>query len=375
MHILVMTTVSGTVNAFLEPHIAALTDEGHSVDIACAVQRPLEHSILTLVNQVHDVPLHRSPLNPRNLAALRALRRLIRIEAYDVIHVHTPVAAFIGRLAAINRRKPIVIYTAHGFHFMHDGPKSAWLLYFPLEWLMSHFTDYLATLNREDYSRARRWFTHPQVAFVPGVGISARPSPSSLTSKQSRGTLGVNSKEVLLLSVGELNSNKGHRLAIEALAQLPQHFKLAIAGEGPEYDALTEMAESFGVMDRVKLLGYRNDVENLIAAADLLIHPSRREGLPVAVMEAMRAATPVIGGRIRGVTDLVDRHSGLLIEGRDPSDWAHAILEVAGQPDKFRGGPTALRPYSVERAVASTLDIYRDISNRLASPVEHDEQP
>ena len=125
--------------------------------------------------------------------------------------------------------------------------------------------------------------------------------------QELRRSIGVPPEASLLLSVGELNRNKNHEAVIRALAALPDKaIHYAIAGTGGLQAYLNGLAESLGVGDRVHLLGFRSDVALLYRSADLYIHPSRREGLPVAVMEAIASGTSVLCSDIRGCRDLAD---------------------------------------------------------------------
>ena len=129
-------------------------------------------------------------------------------------------------------------------------------------------------------------------------------------SQQLRKSIGVPIDSKLILSVGELNKNKNHEVDIRALAEINDatvHY--AIAGTGELHDYLENLAKELGISERVHLLGYRTDVAELYKAADLYIHPSLREGLPVAVMEAIASKTPVICSNIRGNVDLVSENS------------------------------------------------------------------
>lgn len=365
MKILMVSTVSNTVDAFLEPHIGALVRQGHTVDVACSVQRPLSAATREVVTKVHDVPLRRSPIRVANVQAWLRLHRIMKTERYDVVHVHTPVAALIGRLAALSSRIPYVVYTAHGFHFHNGAPLTAWLTYFPTEWLMSQFTDMLLTMNSEDHIRAKRHFKHPQILNIPGVGIRSVAGPDSGQIRSIRAALGINKGDVLIVSVGELNNNKSHDITVRALSHLPEHYNLAIAGSGPNHLAIQGLADDLDLSQRVRLLGHRADIVDLLGGADIMVHASKREGLPVAVMEAMRSGTPVVASQIRGVNDLLDDLSGVLINGREPAEWAHAIKEVIQHRDKFIGGPIALEPFTLESAVRSTLEIYSQIEANL----------
>ena len=128
----------------------------------------------------------------------------------------------------------------------------------------------------------------------------------------------------MILSVGEVNKNKNHKVGIEALAKLrDENTYYVICGRGPLMKVHKELAQSLGVSDRVILTGYRTDVADFYKMADVFLFPSFREGLPVAVMEAMASGLPVIATKIRGSSDLVQQ--GDLFEPTDVEGIAKAI--------------------------------------------------
>ncbi len=131
-----------------------------------------------------------------------------------------------------------------------------------------------------------------------------------------------------MLSIGELSQNKNHKTIIRALATLKSpDIHYIIAGEGKEEKALRRLAKKLGVADRVHLLGYRYDIPELCKLADLYIHPSYREGLPIAVIEAMASGLPVIGSDIRGNRELIDSKGGTLCTPNDIQGFAKAIMQ------------------------------------------------
>ena len=131
----------------------------------------------------------------------------------------------------------------------------------------------------------------------------------------------------MVLSVGEVNKNKNHKVGIEALAKLndPDVYYV-ICGRGPLVEAHKELAKEFGVGDRVILTGYRTDVADFYKMADIFLFPSFREGLPVAVMEAMASGLPVVATKIRGSSDLVQQ--GALFDPTDADGMAKAIEKM-----------------------------------------------
>lgn len=140
---------------------------------------------------------------------------------------------------------------------------------------------------------------------MPGIGIdpdkidhvALQPSGRSCISRRA---------DFLMLSVGELNDNKNHALVLRAMKELPETVHYAICGQGPNASALKVLAEELGLGERLHLLGYRSDVLGIVKACDLFVFPSKREGLSVALMEAMACKRAVAGSGIRGNTDLID---------------------------------------------------------------------
>jgi len=259
-----------------------------------------------------DVPFERFPLSPNNVTSYRQLKKIIDAGEYDIIHCHTPVSAMITRLAALSARKrgTKVIYTAHGFHFFKGAPLINWMLYFPVEWFLARYTDALITINKEDYARAQK-FAAKKVYYVPGVGIDTEkfavdPETKRVKREAIRTELGIPDDAIVLLSVGEVNENKNHRVVIEALGKLEEkNVHYIVCGRGELEESHKNLAAQLGLTGRVHLTGYRNDVADFYQAADIFVFPSLREGLPVAVMEALASGLPVVCNGIRGCSDLI----------------------------------------------------------------------
>ncbi|MBP3531068.1 MAG: glycosyltransferase family 4 protein [Thermoguttaceae bacterium] len=357
MKILYVTTIGSTMN-FFKQFIAELVEAGHTVDVACnenATKVPDFYRELGC--RVHSISTSRSPLNRGNLAAVKALRKLVAENCYDIVHCHTPVAAMCARLACRGARKrgTKVFYTAHGFHFYRGAPLKNWLLFYPIEKICSRWTDVLITINREDYALAQRKMKAKKVVYVPGVGVDLTKFGNAMVDKAAkRRELGVPEDATLLLSVGELNANKNHETIIRALAKLENNENVyyAIAGRGGLQDYLQNLAASLGLGDRVKLLGFRTDVAELYATADAFVFPSFREGLPVSVMEAMATGLPCAVSRIRGAVDLIDENCGTLFAPHSVDECRNAIAAL------LRGGENAQKfgERSVEKAQSFALE-------------------
>ena len=309
--------------------IRELLDKGNQVDIATN-----ENEGSTSVNscyrewgcRIYPLSCTRSPIDKGNAIAIREIRTLVEENDYDVVHCHTPTAAVCTRLACASLRKKRgkkVYYTAHGFHFFTGAPLRNWLVYYPIEWFCSWKTDLLITINNEDYCRAKKRLHAKKVEYVPGVGIDIGKFATCSTDRLTkRAEIGIPEDAFLLISVGELSVRKNHRVVIEALNKInDSKVYYIVVGTGD----LLHSLEAIDKTGRVKFLGYRDDISDLLHCADLYLFPSLQEGLPVALMEAMASGIPCIASKIRGNTDLMNAFSDRLIDPTDNDAWERAI--------------------------------------------------
>lgn len=163
-----------------------------------------------------------------------------------------------------------------------------------------------------------------EMSKIYGGGVRNLVLQGVYKGQRIRKELGIPLNAKVILSVGEVNKNKNHKVGIEALAKLrDKNTYYVICGRGPLMEAHKELAQSLGVGDRVVLTGYRTDVADFYKMADVFLFPSFREGLPVAVMEAMASGLPVIATKIRGSSDLVQQ--GALFDPTDVDGIARAI--------------------------------------------------
>lgn len=363
--ILVVCTTDSMIWNFLVPHIRELEKQGFYVECASSITGDFYSNLVKLHGiKMNEIPFVRSPYHVRNLHAFKALYKLIKEKQFDTIYCHEPVGAAMGRIAG-HLCNCKIIYIAHGFHFYKGAPKKYWLLYYPVEKWLARYTDALITINREDYELAKsrmKLRNGAKVYYVPGVGIDLEKFSKSTAEKYAkRSELGIPEEAILLLSVGELNSNKNHAAAIRAVADLDVYY--IIAGMGELQSDLQNLIDELGIGNRVKLLGYRSDVKELYEAADIFVFPSFREGLSVAVMEAMASGLPCVVSRIRGNTDLVeDGSGGFHCSPNDPSEFAEKIsilsADVALREKMGQHNLSVIHKFSSETVIQQLSSIY-----------------
>ena len=361
---LVVASVGGFID-FEKDDIKRLESLGLEVHIACA-EKGWEKYLKGIKNRIIDIPFSRSPFSKSNVKAYKQLKKLINDEKYSLIHCHTPIAGMITRLVAKKARKKgcKVVYTAHGFHFYQGAPLINWLLYYPVEWGCSWLTDVLITINIEDYDLARKKMHAKKIEYVPGVGIDIESIKRKEIDKgKIRDALGLKVYHKMLLSVGEINANKNHKIIIEAIAKIgDKNLQYYIAGVGILQEDLQEMAKRLGVGDQIHFLGYRNDVLELDKAADLFCFPSHREGLSVALMEAIACGTKVICSNIRGNRDLaIGNGNVVLFDQRDIDDCADKIKSTINMN---RNKNSRIDDFSKHNVKSMMLSLYKEVMKR-----------
>lgn len=298
---------------FEQNNIRLLQSMGYEVHCASNFEHERDvdaKSILEKLNvTIHQIDIARSPFSVRNLNAYRQLKALMEQERFDLVDCHTPMGGVLARLAAKATKTAPVLYTAHGFHFYKGCPLQNRLIYETIERWLARYTDGLITINEEDYQAAKSFHLRGKAYKIPGVGIDVKGIHDLKVDRaQKRRELGVPEDAFVMLSVGDLNANKNHSTAIKAFAKadIPNSYYL-ICGEGELRNELNSLAEKLGVSQRVRLLGFRNDVREILKASDLFVFPSFREGLSVALLEAASAGVTCIASNIRGNVDLLEK--------------------------------------------------------------------
>lgn len=292
---------------------------------------------------LHHINFSRNPFSFSNFRAYKELVKLIEREGIDYIHCNTPIGGVLGRLVGKKCKVKKVIYQAHGFHFWKGAPLKNWLIYYPVEKWLAHYTDALITINKEDFERAQRFKLKNigKVYYVPGVGIelSQYELPEN-TREKKRKELGLKETDVALISMGDLIERKNYTVAIEAIAKADNaNLQYYICGIGPEEEKLRKQAEHLGVKEQIHFLGFRTDIKELLKAADIFLFTSKQEGLARSLMEAMASGLPCVASRIRGNTDLLEgTRCGYLCSG--VAEYTEAITRIVQEKN--------LKQYSIE---------------------------
>lgn len=369
---LMLASVASMIDQFNMNNIGILLSLGYKVTVACNFKvgntcsdkriKELKEELKELRVKFYQIDFDRNVMNlQQNMEAYKQVEKLVKLQRYDFIHCHSPIGGVIGRIVA-HETKTKVIYTAHGFHFYDGAPKKNWLLYYSIEKALSRWTDILITINKEDYDIACKKLCARRTIYVPGIGIDIKRFKNIPTHKMiKRAELGIDDRDFVILSVGELNDNKNHKVIIEALNRMNESDKCVyvIAGEGINKELLERQAEASNV--NLRLLGYREDIPELLKLSDVFVLPSLREGLNVSLMEAMAAGLPCIAGKIRGNVDLLPEE--YCIEPTSVEKWVERLRAVM-MCDRHQVGAKneqKIVDFSVDKVNEKMKHIYKHI--------------
>lgn len=363
---LMNASVASMIYKFNMTNIKLLEDLGYKVDVACnfGKENPISQNLIDKFKEKLDKKqiMYFNTCCPRNVLSIskilktyRQLRKLADTGEYSLVHTQSPIGGVICRLAFRKARKngTKVIYQVHGFHFFKGAPKLNWMIFYPIEKICAYFTDTLITINLEDYNFAQKKLRARKIEYVPGVGIDLNRFCNETVDKSNkRKELDIPQEATVLLSVGELNDNKNHETVIKAIASMNVYY--LIAGQGEKLEYLKHLSKEVGMSNKIKFLGYRQDVNELYAASDIFIFPSFREGLAVSVLEAMAFGLPCVISKIRGNTDLIDLGGGELFEPSSVDDCRNAIKKILLDDLSLYG------KYNQEKVICFSLDVVKE---------------
>ncbi|MCR5545462.1 MAG: glycosyltransferase [Lachnospiraceae bacterium] len=392
---LILTTTSGFLSQFELNNVKLLAEKGYQIHYATNFGVPIyevkDQTLKDMGVVLHHISIEKNPFKlKKNIWALRELVRIIDREQIDVVHCHNPNGGVLGRLAALfSKRRPYVIYTAHGFHFFRGAPLKNWLFFYPVEHFLSRFTDRIITINHEDYYRAKEFplRKNGKAVLIPGVGLDldkfhASTEEDKRVASHLRDSLNIPEDAFHIVSAGELNFNKNHMVVIKAIANLPQkNIIYSICGEGPYRPQLEKAIEELGLKNKVFLRGYRNDMSALWHTADASIFPSYREGMGMAALEAMACNVPLIVADNRGSREyLLDGVNGLVCKPSSVEDFETAILRIYEDENyRLELAANALRTvgsFSLAKNEMVMEKVYSELPiASLQEPIEEEARP
>ncbi|GKS10524.1 glycosyl transferase family 1 [Paenibacillus chitinolyticus] len=370
-----VATVFGHLEAFHIPYMTLLKNKGYEVHAFGAV----DHGYPGISNQFKSFPIsfNKNPFHKDNWEAYMDLVSYFKENEYSMVHFHTPIASIVGRLAAQKAKIPSVVYTAHGFHFHGGAPLLNWLLYYPAERIMARYTDYLITINKEDYLRAKRFKVRKEIIYLPGIGVDTSAFDSKISQEDSqslRKSLGMQDGDFIVTCIAELNSNKNQEQLIRAVHILVSrypHLKCLFIGQGNKAEYYKDQVTTLQLNDHIQFLGFRRDIPELLAISQVVALVSKREGLPKALLEGMSAGKALFGTDIRGINDLItDGKNGFLVEVSNIPQSVEVLESMLQDPQRIDEmglqSKCLVSKYDLSVVISEMNDIYEKALSKNA---------
>jgi len=361
--IIEVTNVDFSLRHFLLPMMRGLRARGHEV-IGVSADGPLLDVARAEGFRVVPLPMARSLSPAAQVRAFRALLKLFRAERPDMVHAHMPISGFLARLAARAAGVRRIAYTSHGDLYNQPGPWLRRAAGFAMEWLGGRMTDTYLTVSVEQAADARRLGLHRHAEAAGNGRDATQLRPDADARARLRAEFGVAPDRVVVVIISRLVRAKGYVELLAAMRDVNAELWVVGSRLPSDHDENIEryFADS-GLGERLRRLGYREDIAAILAASDIFVLPSYSEGLPMSVIEAMFCALPVVATNIRGPREqVVAGETGLLVPPRDIAPLAAALRLLAGDADLrarmgAAGRARALALYEEGRVVARTLDL------------------
>ena len=370
--VLFVASVAGHIKNFHTPYLKLFKDKGYTTYVA-ANWTLKENEKIDFCDNFIQLPIERKPFSLKNIKAICKLKKLLKVEKFDLIHCHTPMGSVVARLSAKSSRKKgtKVVYTAHGFHFYKGAPLKNWIIYYPVEKICSRWTDCLITITNEDYKFAKKHFKNiKKIEHVNGVGMNAKRLEKGLTESEKndiRENLKIKSDDIVFSYVAELNSNKNQMILIHIIERLKDSYpniKLLLIGNGPLKERYKEYIDENNLNEFIKLLGKRNDINELLSITDIYMASSKREGLPVNIMEAMYKGIPIVATDNRGHREIAMNSKNIFIE-KGITEMEQKVIDIISNMKNYKElsqeEHNDSKKYSIESVIERMNEIYADL--------------
>jgi glycosyltransferase involved in cell wall biosynthesis len=347
--------------------LAKYFQKEYEISVACAPGGELISKLQEEDIRVIPIPeFARNPHLLKDLLMLLKLYRLTKREKFDLVHAHSTKAGLLGRLAARLAGVKAILFTAHGWAFT-EGRNfwKRWVLA-QTEKIASACSMKIACVSEHDRQLALKFgVTKTEKLLVIHNGLEEEPFLQAQGAGVARELNLTKEKETVITFVGRLAAPKEPVVLLESLKKFP-HAKALLVGDGPMRPELEAYIAQNQLSERASILGMRSDIPEILAASDIFVLPSRWEGLPLVIIEAMFAGLPIIATDVGGVSELVqEKINGFLIPRSDVAALQRALAQLIadktlreemGEKSRQR----ALKQFTMERMLAQYEKLYRE---------------
>lgn len=341
VHVQLLPLMSGVQKVSLD-ELANLDRTVYERIVVCRSEGEFTERLRSVGVRVHFIPELERKISPRqDFRAFMSLLDFFRIEQPDIVHTHSSKTGIIGRLAAFFARVPLIVHTVHGFSFAGEKSSINKFVFAFLEFIASKLSDKIIVLNDSDAAIAKHQLhvKEGRLVILPnGVDVDcyAQADPD-FRYKIRRSVFGIDSDQHLIIAmIGRLWEQKNPLCFVRsAISVVEKHANVSfyLIGDGESRDELEATIFSSGFSDRIHILGWRSDVPDLLNAIDVMVLPSRWEGMPLAILEAMSSSVPIVASDIPGNNHLVrDGIDGILFPVDDSDALSFALVTLIDNP-------------------------------------------
>jgi len=379
LKVMQLSSIDLTIYKFILPLMKSLKLQNYEVIFACK-----DLGIFGKIEQEgfngYRIHIDRKINVLSNIKSIIEIYKILKKEKVDILHVHTPIAAALGRVAAKLTGIKYVFYTVHGFYV--DNP----IFYYVEKILTRCFTYHAFTVNQEDYNFAinNSFIWDGKITIINSVGIdTGKFNPAKFTTAdrlQMRSSLNIDGSDITIGFIGRLVREKGIFDLVKAfrdIAHKYQNLKLLIIGpsdlderDKSTNDGLKKIITENKLDNKVIFTGYREDIPELLSAIDIFVLPSYREGMPVSLLEAMAMEIPVVATNIRGCKEEVNDECGILYDKGDIEGLKSALSclvedrELRQKMGK-KGRQRVVQMFNEEESIRKQLDVYKMVINEV----------
>lgn len=382
MKIVQVSAIDSTMNGLLRELNTGILNDGHELICVCS-DGPYVKQLRQDGFDVRTIQIDRQISPLKNLKSIYEMYQLFKREKPDIVHVHTPVASVLGRIAAKLANVPTIIYTAHGFYFHENMPSKQYKFYYTIEKLCAKFfTDYLFTQSEEDGKLAiNNSFLPPhRITIISnGVDVHGKFNPKNINEDKINSLkkeFAIREEDIVVSFIGRLVQEKGIFDLLEAFNSIKdKNIKLLVIGDAGKSERDQETVKMLQQYNNPNVIftGYRTDIPELLTLTDIFCLPSYREGMPRSIIEAMAMECAIVATNIRGSREEVDHgKNGYLVELNNPIGLRDCIINLTReskmmQTFKKNARQKAVSLYDEKKVVQTQLQIFKQLEKESQS--------
>lgn len=374
IHVQLFPLMSGVQKVSLD-ELSQLDSNYYDRIVVCKCAGEFTDKLQSLGIRVHFIPELERNISPwRDLLAFLALKKFFKAEKPDIVHTHSSKTGILGRFSARAAKVHFIVHTVHGFSFPGEPRKIIRNLFKLLEWIAGKFTDKLIVLNVDDEIIAVNSLAIPKenIALLPnGVDISTYSPANCVRRLQLRNYIYniTNNEHIIIGMIGRLWHQKNPQCFVRAairVAKQRNNVSFFLIGDGEFRFELENQITSSNFSNRIIIMGWRCDVPELLKGLDVMVLPSRWEGMPLAILEAMSTGVTVVASNIPGNRDLIcDQNDGRLFTADDDLALAEVLIDLIDTPAKrslfsTRSRNKVLSSYSLSNRMKKIIEIYSE---------------